>query len=362
LLDFRNNVVYDWKELASHTGSEAVYLNLVNNYYKEGPSTGSEEAGARGVIFTFMSPQPHRVFADGNFVFGSPAGTAGNWSAIRYSRPGKPLKGQPADTQALRAPSPFATPPVTTQSALDAYARVLAGAGATLPSRDAIDLRIVNDIRRGTGAVINYESDIPEPGRWQVYHSLPAPADTDRDGIPDSWEDQFGLDKHDPADAMRDAGRDGYTNLEDYLNNTDPTGGAAPMVFLSAGISRAYRGDGAPGEFLMHRTGSTAAPLSVRYLLGGASRTVTILAGSASAAIPVPPGGEDIVVAAIAPDAAYHIGCPISALVGVENAASPQPVDIARVDPKGGVSDEIRKAGEANMEEHKKVKHPKRKE
>ena len=57
------------------------------------------------------------------------------------------------------------------------------------------------------------------PGRWQTYHSLPAPADSDGDGIPDYWEEQFGLSKN---SATQDSDGDGYTNIEEYLNNTNP--------------------------------------------------------------------------------------------------------------------------------------------
>src|SRR6185369_10271470 len=91
----------------------------------------------------------------------------------------------------------------TKQSAQAAYEDVLAHAGATLPARDAVDARIIRDIREGTGAVINFEADIPEPGRWQTYHSLPAPADSDGDGIPDYWEEQFGLNRSPPRMRFR---------------------------------------------------------------------------------------------------------------------------------------------------------------
>ena len=84
-LDFRNNVIYDWKEYATHTGSQPVNLNLVNNFYREGPSTGIEDASARGVIFTFMKDEPYKLFASGNILDGYPNETRDNWLA-RASR------------------------------------------------------------------------------------------------------------------------------------------------------------------------------------------------------------------------------------------------------------------------------------
>ena len=348
-LDFRNNVIYDWKEYATHTGSQPVHLNLVNNFYREGPSTGIEDADLRGVIFTFMKDEPYKVFASGNTLDGYVERTRDNWQAIRISRPDRPHR---YDLKAMRSDQPFPTPPVSTQAAEEAYEAVLNGAGATLPARDAIDLRIVGDVRNRTGAVINFETDVAEPGRWQTYHSLPAPLDSDGDGIPDYWEEQFGLDKN----AALHKNADGYLNIEDYFNNVDPRGGDTPIVFISASISRAYREDHRAGEFLIHCTGDLTAALTVHYILDGAAHTVTIPPHSESVAVPVPADTGDRTVATIAPDKRYHIGCPLSAMVAMEDGPSPVPVDIAKIDPNGGVSAEIRKIGEANMQDHKKDK------
>jgi hypothetical protein len=52
--------------------------------------------------------------------------------------------------------------------------------------------------------------------------SLPAPADTDHDGLPDEWEQAHGLDPRDPADGARIAPGEGYTQLELYLNSLVP--------------------------------------------------------------------------------------------------------------------------------------------
>lgn len=49
-----------------------------------------------------------------------------------------------------------------------------------------------------------------------------APAEEDGDGMPDSWEIEHGLMPTEPADAVEDADDDGYTNLEEFLNGTDP--------------------------------------------------------------------------------------------------------------------------------------------
>ena len=276
--------------------------------------------------------------------------TADNWRGVRYNKGVTEAK--------VRTDRPIATPPVTTETAQQAFANLLDEAGAILPARDAVDLRILRDVRNGTGAIVNFETDIPESGRWQTYHGLPAPADSDGDGMPDYWERQFGVE--DPA---ADSDSDGYTDIEEYLNNTDPRGGALPVVYVSASISRAWRKDGAPGELRFWRAGPADAPLEVRYTLDGRPRAVTIPRGARWAAVAVPPDERRIVVASVAPAPAYHTGCPQAALVAIEDGASPAPVDIAKVDPEGGVSAAVRRAGERNMEEHKKNKqrdrHPK---
>lgn len=49
-----------------------------------------------------------------------------------------------------------------------------------------------------------------------------AAADTDGDGMPDYWENQYGFDINNPADALLDANGNGLTNLQEYLAGNDP--------------------------------------------------------------------------------------------------------------------------------------------
>ncbi|MBN1764285.1 MAG: hypothetical protein JW860_03430, partial [Sedimentisphaerales bacterium] len=115
--------------------------------------------------------------------------------------------------------------PVTTTSAAQALTDVLDGAGASYPSRDVIDARIVNDVVNGTGDFVYNTPDLdtatPEEieAFWPTLYSLPAPTDTDHDGMPDTWETANGLDLYNPADRNDYDLHPDYTNLEVYLNS-----------------------------------------------------------------------------------------------------------------------------------------------
>ncbi|MFN4097888.1 MAG: pectate lyase, partial [Sphingomonas sp.] len=73
----------------------------------------------------------------------------------------------------------------------------------------------VAGVRTRTGKQIDRQSDI---GGWPELRSTAAPRDGDGDGMPDAWELQHGLNpKHDDSAGDRDG--NGYTNVEDYLND-----------------------------------------------------------------------------------------------------------------------------------------------
>ena len=109
------------------------------------------------------------------------------------------------------------------QTAAEAYETVLAKAGCSL-SRDAVDTRIVREVRNGnytyTGSngskngLIDTQSDV---GGWPELKTAEKPLDTDSDGIPDDWETTFGLDPKDPNDARTTTLVTGHTNLDVYL-------------------------------------------------------------------------------------------------------------------------------------------------
>ena len=104
---------------------------------------------------------------------------------------------------------------VNEQTAEAACETVLAKAGCSL-HRDAIDTRIVNEVRNTTGKLINTQSEV---GGWPELQSADKPTDTDYDGIPDEWETTFGLSPNDPLDARAITLVTGFTNIEVYMRH-----------------------------------------------------------------------------------------------------------------------------------------------
>jgi uncharacterized repeat protein (TIGR02543 family) len=221
LVDFRNNVIYNWGSNSGYAGEGGRY-NMVNNYYKPGPATKS---GVRTRIFApnaddGTNSQPAGVwglfYVSGNYMDGSTAVTNDNWQGI-FPNPSTKSKSE------LKSDTEFDMGQIITQSALDAYTKVLANVGASV-APDTVDKRIVKEVATGTftytgttstNGLIDTQTDV---GGWPVLNSTTPPADSDHDGIPDDWEDTNGLNKNDASDRNT-VGTDGYTMLEKYLNS-----------------------------------------------------------------------------------------------------------------------------------------------
>jgi hypothetical protein len=328
VLTLFNIVVSNWREYASHTGGERIHLNWVNNYYQPGPDTPEN---IREFAFDFHGDPEARVYAAGNHVQGSDAATNDNRLAVSYAKKLSDLT--PEQRGAMLVAAPLGEMPEHVESAKAAYDTVLKEVGATLPARDAVDLRIVNGVRANSGRILQKETDLPADQRWPDYRSLPPLADSNHDGIPDFWEKQFGLNPEDPSDSAK-LSSGGYANIEHYFNNTDPTGGSTPLVYVSAMVSRALAHGNQAGEWRVTRTGNTKEPLKVSYAISGdaisgvdfqaLSGSVEIPAGEQSTFIPVVPlsGAHDnrmVVVELTVGLPEYHVGCPCRSLVVIRN-------------------------------------------
>jgi pectate lyase len=228
--DYRNNVLFNWGHRSMDGGDETSLVNVINNYYKAGPATGGKMARtiARMESRKQYSPgkphdtskwypptanRPGKWYVAGNLVENQPDITADNW------------KGMAGDAELARVNSPFEGWPVHQQSAREAYEAVLTKVGATLPRRDAVDQRVIEMVRSGKttykdGIITNPD----QVGGYPNYSFSPenVPADTDCDGMPDDWERQHELNPNDIKDGAADPDKDGYPNVEEFLNGTNP--------------------------------------------------------------------------------------------------------------------------------------------
>jgi pectate lyase len=244
--DYRNNVLYNWGYQSCY-GAEAHQqgdrrnppiefstINVVANYYKPGPATRPGDTACRIVSPSSRSGADDfgKWYVTDNVVYGSAAVTANNWDG------GVQPQGGSTNTAGLKLDEPWASMPINQQTAEEAYRSVLDRVGASLPKRDIVDTRIIGEVRSGnatyegatykgrapdgptTCGIIDSQTDV---GGWPELKSLPALPDSDGDGMPDEWESRYRLDANDAADGPKDGDGDGYTNVEEYLNGTDPT-------------------------------------------------------------------------------------------------------------------------------------------
>ena len=259
-VDIRNNVFYNWGGNGCY-GGEGMNINLVNNYYKPGPGTAKRgkkieqriaQIGVRNTKYTKHDTEPNKwdvmwhrwgkLYVDGNINDKYPNITEDNWTDGIYAQVDvEKTDGTWTQTtmDTIRLSKPIAILPTTTHMANTAFRLVLDYAGCSL-HRDQVDEQVVMDARYGLASHTGTKKDAkgrtnipgiiddPEDNRptgkaakdwqaWPVLNSLPAPKDTDGDGIPDDWEKEVGMDPNEPADGNT-VHASGYTYLEIYLS------------------------------------------------------------------------------------------------------------------------------------------------
>ncbi len=206
LVDFRNNVVYNWMNNNIYGGEKGRY-NVVNNYFKPGPAT---PATRRNQILNPSRPYG-LFFVAGNVLEGNKEISRNNRIGVVAPHPDSALVAEP-----------FPAASIVLHPAQTALRRVLKRAGASL-IRDDVDNRLVAEVRTGKSALGKNKNGIidspRDAGGWPELKSLPAPADADADGMPDVWEKKHGLNPASPADAAQYKLSKLYTNIEVYINS-----------------------------------------------------------------------------------------------------------------------------------------------
>jgi len=211
-----NNLIYNWGYMGTEIqlyDNKTVNANIVGNYYKPGKDTDNYEITVGGIGSA-------KMYVKGNIGPRRSNDSMNEWANVGYfdwnawKNKGNSY-GDPAPTS-YRVTTPHDMPALPTVSAFDAYNDVLENAGATKPGRDAVDKRIINDVKNGTGRIIDHPSQV---GGWPTLATGTPPADRDNDGMPDAWEIQQGLNPNNPNDRNGKLNGNGYTNLERYLNS-----------------------------------------------------------------------------------------------------------------------------------------------
>lgn len=248
--DFRNNVFYNWLGTAGSRSGDT-YVNLVENFYLAGDG-GDQPVGGNNTSITNQNggtsvlSGSSRVYRQGNLLDTNKNGDAEDGSLVSGGA-ASPLWSGGVDTYAG-----------TTDTAADAFDRVLDYMGANWWTRDGVidtpDERIINDARTGTGKIVAWaddpwNNDPAEGVEWRALKNTPQADravdwDTEAsvgygvgDGMPTYWELQHGLDPN-ARDDTGDFDNDGYTNLEEYLNDIAAWPAPQPIVFGGATNSR----------------------------------------------------------------------------------------------------------------------------
>lgn len=219
-LDIRNNVVYNWGHRATDGGANQV--NFVNNYYKPGAAT----------TFFYALNAQHEGVGLGKQQYYFDGNVMGGYFDESNQEEGRKttITNNEIVNYETFVDQPFFPSYVETQSAREAYKRVLSDVGSNRPL-DQHDQRIIQETLDSTytytgelsklGGMIDTEKDV---GGMEDYplEQRPENWDTDHDGLPNWWEQAKGFNlnsaKGDFSDSNADPDKDGYTALEDYLN------------------------------------------------------------------------------------------------------------------------------------------------
>ncbi|CAM4025926.1 hypothetical protein SAMN06265348_101308 [Pedobacter westerhofensis] len=252
IFNFANNVVFNWYNRSTDGGDYTALYNIINNYYQPGPITPKDEP----IRYRILKPESGRsklkyvVFGrahvEGNIVEGNEKVTKNNWDGgIQIEgKDGKVFEEAEAEKYfaAMRVKDRLPMPAVTIIPTMEARTYVLANAGATLPLRDPVDTRVIEQVKTGKinakdgvklpetnfkhrrmpvdSYTMGIITDISQVGGYPAYKGTPY-KDTDKDGMPDAYEIKNGLNPKNAADASAIT-KSGYANIEVYLNSVVP--------------------------------------------------------------------------------------------------------------------------------------------
>jgi len=229
-VNFINNVIYNWSAEPTHRVPDGeVRVNYVGNYIIAGPDTPDDRAD---LVADETDEGQTWLYLDGNLVDadkdgvldGVPLATTSFENFEISSSAGSEVFGG-GSLDGIPDGTPFdflRSVAASVMTASEAYEDVVAGVGASLDP-DANDLRCIRELLSlGTqGKILDSQEQLRVngvlPGIDGVDVEVDLEPDTDRDGLPDAFEREFGLNPLVADQNGLDLSADGYTNLEVYL-------------------------------------------------------------------------------------------------------------------------------------------------
>ncbi|MGI9628520.1 MAG: hypothetical protein ACR2QM_16925, partial [Longimicrobiales bacterium] len=222
-----NNVMYNWKGNVGKI-TDGTTADVIGNTFRAGPWTFNNQRESR-IFHHDTVGALSSVFVEGNVAQPLQPSPAGDQRVfVKYQAGGGVIPSQAFVSSRLTAPR-FG---IDEEPAAVAFDRVLSDVGASrrlacngewTAARDDLDAEIVSHVWNNAGPAVDEGLDHPDDfgGAPNLAAGTPC-VDRDEDGMPDAFEDRFGLDASDPTDVSGDPDGDGYTNIEEYVNGTVP--------------------------------------------------------------------------------------------------------------------------------------------
>jgi len=251
IVDITNNLIYHWLSRAAVQDNryEGLKVNWVknkfisrtNNHYLKAFKNKLNSAtsfkydilkskleddqvssiGWGDILITFEEHEP-QIYFEGNIGHNRRKKSEPDWKIANtdFNEPYSPELGFHVEQR-------FPAPEITEVSANSLEDLISPHVGASLPSRDTVDQRIITQLRDKTGLVVDCVTPLGSgtrlecalnAGGWPEMVNAVSETDSDRDGVPDSKEIEFGTNPK-VYDSNLDNNKNGYTNLEEWVFN-----------------------------------------------------------------------------------------------------------------------------------------------